>query len=328
MTSLESSNQPLLLSTRKHRQQFDQEPLTVAQIAGCKGVGISDEKAGPSVSDIENANIHELLSNVDAELLKAAVRDDTDKIRNQKVDGKSLKAVVEENDSALLNTTTFSEPDFSAKAPIAPIAKPKTKSILRDTTNTIRNLKDRTLKGKHHKEQDKKDSMNVKAGGDKKVVLKLKQPRDSFVPIKDRLFKQKTKWSKPVIDNKSEPTPATTTIQVVDDAAGSSKKLGSSKEEQPSFETASFSLDDSDLSTDTPTKGKKQEDNDSLFFVCGLKDMMMFELHCHTPVHDTANYIWNNYVAKVPQHINSMVGGNKGSTSESKSSKESKSALL
>ena len=339
--TVESSSQPLLSSTRKHRQQFDQKPLTVAQIAGCKSVGISDEKTGTSVGNIENPSILELLSNVDGEL---------------------LKAVVEEKDNSLLDTTTFSEPDFggniaseksiSAGLPtklktksilrdttnrirnqkeVKPIkvkdnkdeerkldkkdkvnvktkptqpsasTKPQTKSILQGTTNTIRNLKVGPIKGKHQKDKDKKDNVNVKADGDRKV---LDQPKD--VPTKYQFsFKRKTKTSTPVIDEKSERAPVTKTKEGVDNATASSKNLSSSKEEEPSFMTASFSLDDSILSTFTPI-GKGQEDKDSLFFLCGLKDMVMLELHCHTPVHDAADYVWKNYVVKMPQHINSM----------------------
>ncbi|KAL7500124.1 hypothetical protein ACHAWT_009511 [Skeletonema menzelii] len=360
--TVESISQPLLLSTRKHRQQFDQEPLTVAQIAGCKSVGISGEKTGTSVGNIETPRILELLSNVDGEL---------------------LKAVVEEKDNALLDTTTFSEPDFGGNNSGKPVhtaeasTKPKTKSILRDTTNrirnqnfgpiklkdhkdeerksekkdkvdvktsastkpktksilqgttnTIRNLKVGPIKGKNLKDKDEKNNVNVKADGDKKV---LDQPKDGVpTKAKDRLsFKRKTKSSAPVIDSKSERTPVTKTKEGVDN-----KNLSTSKEEEPSFMTASFSLDDSVLSSYTPD-GKRQEDKDSLFFLCGLKDMVMLELHCHTPVHDTADFVWKNYVVKMPQHINSLseelMSRIENVSKKSKArtgNRESKSALL
>lgn len=162
-----ASNQPLLRRSRQHRhqQQFDQPPVTVAQFAACKPIG-ADEKRGTKVD-------HRIISSKPA-------------------------ADAVEKDDSLLNTTTFSEPDFGGSgdvsnkegntftmaAPSKPktksisrnttnstisdskgnraTSKPKskTKSILRDTTNKVRNLREKSgpAKGKQQKENKERKS--------------------------------------------------------------------------------------------------------------------------------------------------------------------------
>ena len=323
-----TSNQPLLRRSRQHRHrpQFDQPHVTVAQIAACKSISIN-------ITD----------ENVDHRII-------------------SSQPTAEEKDDSLLNTTTFSEPDFggdisdskentftTTEAP----SMPKTKSILRDTTNRVRN--------RRHRGEDKKDKVkNVQ-------VDRYKQKAQNCVPIKTRVkqrqsereasnetpvtFRQPemtffednedyldttkfdgsffnegfdieadeemksrrhlmTERETPVISNKSEGISVASTDEAVN-------KISFSEGER-SFMTVSFSLDDSILSGVMPSDGEKR---DEALFLCGLKDAVMLEIHCHSNVLNAVSYSFSevkNYLVELPGKINAITQEPKNKSGRSK----------
>ena len=104
----------------------------------------------------------------------------------------SSKAAADEKDHTLLKTAIFSDPDLDGNISFGStfttdeaMTKTKKKSILRDTTNTIRNHEGEPRKNKNYKGEERKfqkDKVIDQVGGDKEV---LEQPQDC-VPIEER----------------------------------------------------------------------------------------------------------------------------------------------
>lgn len=331
-----ASNQPLLRLSRQHRHQpqFDQPPATVAQkfTAACKRISINDER--------RDINVHY-------------------RIITSQPEAKAM-----EKDDSLLNTTTFSEPDFGGDisnskgntftTTAAPSnSKPKTKSILRDITNRDRGG---PIKGKHQKDKERKPGkVKLQVVKDKQVL----EPRKAQMATKARversrrkgsneapvtfsqsemtffedaqdyldskkfdgsvfsksfdkaadkgtkarrrfLFSKRTEAKTPVVSNKSEDNPVTST----DDAANTTSSLTDGEN--------SFSLDDSILSEVMPSDGKRTDDE--ALFLCGMKDAVMLEIHCHSNMLNAVSYS----MSEVKNYLNSFTHEPKNRSQRSK----------
>ncbi len=107
-----------------------------------------------------------------------------------------------------------------------------------------------------------------------------------------------TERETPVISNKSEGIPVTSTYEAVN-------KISFSEGER-SFMTVSFSLDDSILSGVMPSDG---ETRDEALFLCGLKDAVMLEIHCHSNVLNAVSFSFSemkNYLVELPGKITAI----------------------
>ena len=83
--------------------------------------------------------------------------------------------------------------------------------------------------------------------------------------------------------------------------------------------TVSFSLDDSYLSEVMPSGGKR---TDEALFLCGLKDAVMFEIHCHSNVLNAVSYSFS----EVKNYLNSITHEPKNKSGHSKTGRNKESA--
>ena len=103
----------------------------------------------------------------------------------------SSQVAAGEKDNSLLNTTTFSDPDFDGNAfttTEAPI-KPKKKSVLRDATNRIKNLRGgpSRVKGDKSKNLTRSKRGNKRNQKDKVNVKQVSDQPQNCLPIKIRV---------------------------------------------------------------------------------------------------------------------------------------------
>jgi len=266
-------------------------------------------------------------------------------------DENSSQPVPEEKGDTLLNTTTLSNPVFSApifdgnnsfENAISPVpAKPKTKSILQDTTNRVRihgggSVRDKYyMKYKEIKLYKKKDEVNVKevAAHETSASVTFGEPEITFVEetvdldaIKslvnrsfDReedveikharrrlLFAQTSKSQSPVINNKSESIPATSTKEAVENISALGNHFNyfyaATEGEEASFTTIGISFDGKNLS-----EGNRTDGENYMFEIDSyLKEAVeIFE----DLITEMANVFsiteWQTYLAKIPNKFNS-----------------------
>jgi len=107
----------------------------------------------------------------------------------------SSQVAAGEKDNSLLNTTTFSDPDFDGNAfttTEAPI-KPKKKSVLRDATNRIKNLRGgpSRVKGDKSKNLTRSKRGNKRNQKDKVNVKQVSDQPQNCLPIKIRVEQSK-----------------------------------------------------------------------------------------------------------------------------------------
>ena len=96
------------------------------------------------------------------------------------------------------------------------------------------------------------------------------------------------------------------------------KSRSSYTEGERSFMTVSFSLDDSILSGVMPSDGEKR---DEALFLCGLKDAVMLEIHCHSNVLNAVSFSISevkNYLVELPGKINAITQEPKNKSGRSK----------
>ncbi len=265
-------------------------------------------------------------------------------------DENSFLPVPEEKDDTLLNTTTLSNPVFSAPifdgsnsfedASAVP-AKPKTKSILQDTTNRVRihgggSIRDKYyMKYKEIKLYKKKDEVNVKevAAHETSASVTFGEPEITFVEetvdldaIKslvnrsfDReddveikhtrrrlLFAQTSKSQSPVINNKSESIPATLTKEANENLSALGDNFNyfyaATEGEEASFTAIGISFDGKNLS-----EGNRSDEENNMFEIESyLKEAVeIFEDLTSEMANVFSIAEWQSYLAKMPNKINS-----------------------